>query len=126
MSNASISLPGRLVDQVRQVAEAAGSTVEDFVDRAVQERIARLADEKLTSEAYAFEQLHPRLVEQYLGQFVAVHAGEVVDSAADFESLFLRVQKQFGETAVLIRLVGATPKLELRGPTPTLERGQTG
>ena len=65
--------------------------------------------------------MYPQLGERYLGQFVAVHNGQIVDADVDFEALFLRIQERFEDTPVLIRLVSTTPTLELRASSPRLE-----
>ncbi len=121
MNTNMIALQPKLVEQVRWIAKSERGTIEDFVNKAIRERLRRLEDQKLEAEARVFERMHPQLVEQYLGQFVAVHDGQVVDADVDFEALFLRLQNRFGDIPVLIRLVGANPILELRAPSPRLE-----
>ena len=122
MNTSSIALQSNLVERVHQVVKDKGDTVEEFVNQAVRERLEQLEDQKLKAEAQAFERLHPQLVQQYFGQFVAVHEGQVVDVDADFGTLFLRVQKQLGDVIVLIRQVRAEPVLKLRAPSPRLVR----
>jgi hypothetical protein len=82
-----------------------------------------MTTQKLEAEAQAFERMHPQLVKQYLGQFVAVHEGQIADADVDFEALFLRLQERLGDVPVLIRPVGTEPTPELRAPSPRLERG---
>jgi hypothetical protein len=50
--------------------------------------------------------------EKYYGQFVAIYDGQVVDTAADFENLFLRIVNRFNDLPVLIRQVGDSPEEE--------------
>ena len=121
MNTNVIALQPELIEQVRWIAKSERGTIEDFVNKAIRERLRRLEDQKLAAEAKAFEGMHPQLVERYLGQFVAVHDGRVVDADVDFEALFLRLQKRFGDVPILIRLVGANPIPELRAPSPRLE-----
>ena len=121
MNTNVIALQPELIEQVRWIAKSERGAIEDFVNQAIRERLRRLEDQKLDAEARAFEGMHPQLVEQYLGQFVAVHGGRVVDADVDFEALFLRLQKRFGDVPILIRLVGANPIPELRAPSPRLE-----
>jgi predicted DNA-binding protein len=122
MNTSSIALQPNLVERVHQIVKDKGDTVEEFVNQAVRERLEQLEDQKLKAETQAFERLHPKLVQQYLGQFVAIHEGQVVDVDADFGTLFLRMQKQLGDIVVLIRQVRTEPVLELRAPSPRLER----
>lgn len=123
MNTSSIALQPDLVKRVRQITRSREAAVEDFVNQAVRERLEQLEDQKLEAEAQAFERMHPQLVKQYLGQFVAVHEGQVADADIDFEALFLRLQKRLGDVPVLIRPVSTEPTLELRAPSPRLERG---
>ncbi len=123
MNTSSIALQPDLVKRVRQITRSREAAVEDFVNQAVRERLEQLEDQKLEAEAQAFERMHPQLVKQYLGQFVAVHEGQIADADIDFEALFLRLQKRLGDVPVLIRPVSTEPTLELRAPSPRLERG---
>ena len=118
---AKITLQPDLAEQVAQMAETAGIGVTDLINEALSEYLQRFSHEKIEAEAQAFERMHETLKEQYLGQFVAVHNGQVVDADADFEAVFLRVQARFGRTPVLIRRVSEEPTTELRFRSPRLE-----
>jgi acetolactate synthase regulatory subunit len=122
MSTSPIALQPDLAERVRRITRSKGATVEDFVNQAVREHLEQLEEQRLEAEIQAFERMHPQLVKQYLGQFVAVHEGQMVDTDVDFETLFLRLEKYLGDVPVLIRLVSAEPTLELRAPSPRLER----
>jgi len=118
----TITLQPDLVEQVNQVAGITGIVdTEVLIGEAVREHLRRLRREKLKAEIAAFESMHANLKEQYLGQFVAIHNGEVIDSDVDFEAVFLRVQARLGHVPVLIRRVGAKPQMELRFRSPRLE-----
>ena len=122
MNTSSIALQPNLVERVRQITKSEEATVEEFVNQAVRERLEQLENQKLKAEAQAFERMHPQLAKQYLGQFVAIHEGQVVDTDVDFETLFLRLQKRLGDVPVLIRPVSTKLTLELRAPSPRLEQ----
>jgi len=115
-----VALQPDLMTRVQRIVQEKGTDIEDFIAQAVQEYLDRLEDRKLEAEAEAFEEMHPQLVEHYLGQFVAIHNGQVIDADADFEALFLRVQESFEATPILIRRVGEQPTLGLRSPGPHL------
>ncbi len=70
----------------------------------------------------AYRKLYPELHDRYLGQVVAIYAGRLVDVDPDFETLYLRVQKQYGNQTVLIRRVGDTPVEEYHFRSPRLEQ----
>jgi hypothetical protein len=121
MSPHVIPLSPELIEEVREVTAGKETSVEAFVSMAVRERLERLWDEKLKAEALAFEKAHPKLAKRYLGKYVAMRDGKVVEVDQDFEKLFLRVQARFGNTPILIRQVTVRPEVELRGPSPRLE-----
>jgi hypothetical protein len=50
------------------------------------------------------------LLDQYAGQFIAMHEGQVIDSDADELVLYLRVRKRFPLVGILIKQVA--PVLE--------------
>ncbi|HEX6383445.1 MAG TPA: DUF5678 domain-containing protein [Anaerolineae bacterium] len=116
-----VSLRPDLVSQVKRITQRENADVEEFVDQAVRERIKRLKDEKFEAEAEAYRQLHPELVKQYLGQFVAIHEGQVVDHGPDSEELFLRIKRRYGDIPVYFQLVNESGIMELRAPSPRLE-----
>lgn len=124
MLTTNISLQPDLVKQIRRLSQAKGETVEEFIDHAVREHLERLEEERLQAEAQAFIHLHPQLVSQYLGQFVAIFEGQLVDNDEDFETLFFRIQKKYPDEVVLIRQVMAKPTIELRGPSPRLHQAR--
>ena len=115
---ATITLQPDLAEQVTRMAEIAGVGVTDLVNEAISEHLQRFSHEKIEAEARAFEGMHETLKEQYFGQFVAVHNGQVVDADADFEAVFLRVQTRFGRIPVLIRRLSEEPTTELHFRSP--------
>lgn len=54
--------------------------------------------------------MHAELAEKYLGQYVAIHNGKVVDHDDDFQSLHSRIRQRFGGQPVLLRCVEAEPE----------------
>lgn len=68
--------------------------------------------------------MHAELAEKYLGQYVAIHNGKVVDHDKDFHSLHSRIRQRFGRQPVLLRRVEAEPERVLAFRSPRLERGQ--
>ncbi|MBI4674294.1 MAG: type II toxin-antitoxin system prevent-host-death family antitoxin [Chloroflexi bacterium] len=56
-------------------------------------------------ERAAFEKLKPQLLETHLGQYVAIHDGQVVDSGTSDTELAQRVLPRFRNQAVYIQLV---------------------
>lgn len=59
-------------------------------------------DEALLRERQAFTMLHPTLLAQYPGQYVAIHHGTLVDHDSDGLALSLRVHQRFPDEFVWI------------------------
>lgn len=94
-----------LVERLAQVATIQGATTEELLNQAVSEYLDKLAYQKIEAESAAFEKLHPELVTKFLGEYVAIHEGTVVDHDSDVRTLHLRMRKQFGRIPVLLRQI---------------------
>lgn len=79
--------------------------------------------ELMQREVAAYERQHESLIEDYLGAYVAMHQGQVVDHDVDEIKLAKRIRKQFGGSIVLIRKVERElpPVLRLRSPRFVVE-----
>lgn len=100
-----------LVERLQQVAIEEDISAEELLDRAVVEFLETVALEKLKDETVAFEQMHPQLVKQYFGHYVAVHNRVVVDHDPDLRTLHLRIRTRFGQMPILLRQVTEDRKL---------------
>lgn len=72
----------------------------------------------MEKEVAAFEKLHTTLVERYLGEYVAIHQGQVIDHDNNQIALVDRVECTYPNTVVLIRQVQQQlpPPLIIRSP----------
>lgn len=73
---------------------------------------------EMEKEVAAFEKLHAELVEHYLGEYVAVYQGQVVDHDRDQIALADRIEMAYPHKVVLIRQVQQQlpPPLHFRSP----------
>ena len=62
--------------------------------------------------------MHEELKQSYLGQFVAMRLGKVIDTDPNEQRLLVRVRERFPEDAILFRKVQETlpPVLVFRSP----------
>ncbi len=60
---------------------------------------------KISEESKIYRQQHAELKDQYLGQYIAMHNGQVVDHDTNFQTLRRRIRQRFGHTPVMITLV---------------------
>jgi hypothetical protein len=70
----------------------------------------------------AYKAMHSELVKDYLGQYVAICNGQLVDHDRDPMALLERVRNRYLEQVVLRRNVEPTPERELRIRHPKFER----
>jgi len=108
-----------LVDRLEQIAIERGTAAEDLLETAIREFLDKTTHQQIHAESVAFERMHAHLVAQYLGEYVAILNGEVVDHDPDVRTLHLRIRKQYGRLPVLIRRVmedGKQPDLLFRSP----------
>ncbi len=106
----------RLLEPAPPVHEAAAVVV--FLDTA-SEAINAPADE-LEDEIAAYHRLHAALLKDYLGRYVAIYGGTLVDHDADFSTLHQRIRRRFGKKPVLVRRVETSPERELIFRSPRL------
>lgn len=73
---------------------------------------------KMLQEENAFRHLYPELLVRYLGEFVAIYHGEVVDHDRDRLRLLERIDEKYPNEVVLIRQVieESAPVLHIRSP----------
>ena len=76
----------------------------------------------MDAEIAAYEAMHGELVKKFLGQYVAIYQGRLVDHDDDPVVLHQRIEKHYPATTVLSRKVQkeAVPVLHMR--SPRLER----
>ena len=120
----TVTLQPELVEQLQQVASEQAVMPEELLETAVRTYLRQLEREKIKAEAEAFRSMHAELAEKYVGQYVAIHDGNVVDYDEDFQALHSRIRQRFGRQPVLLRRVEAEPKRVLVFRSPRLERGQ--
>ncbi len=117
----SIVVDPTLENAVERLARMLARPAQQIADEAIRAHLDLLRSQQLKEEAQAYARLHPELLSRYRGQFVAVHNGRVVDSDAEFESLFLRLQARLGDLPVLIQQVLDFPVEEWRFRSPRVE-----
>lgn len=79
---------------------------------------------EMLKEVRAFERLHPTLVELYLGHYVAVFKGDLVDHDTNPEALLMRIRGRYPNEIVLRRLVEKTVIKEMVFRSPRFESNQ--
>jgi len=118
------TLQPELMEQLEQIAVERKARPEELLETAVRAYLRQIERETIKAEAETFCSMHAELAKEYLGQYVAIHNGQVVDHDEDFQSLHNRIRQRFGCRPVLLRRVEAEPERVLVFRSPRLERGQ--
>ena len=99
----TLTLEPIIQTKLEQFAQIIDQSVEEIVNQAINQYL-----EKIEIETKSYERLHPQLKDSYLGQYVAIHKGQVVDVDVDYSELIFRIEAQYGDIAILIRKVKRT------------------
>jgi len=118
----TITLDPELVQQIESLGGKGAKDTQAFVEQAVRVYLLQAQREKIRAETTAFTAQYEQLRVAYLGQYVAIHQGEVIDHDADLRTLHLRVFERLGQTPVLLKQVTDRPEQELVFRSPRLER----
>lgn len=122
----TLSVPEEVYRRIEQVALETQRNVEDvFMDTISSQFPSYPAHpERATmhKEIAAYTRMHTELVQTYLGEYVAIYQGELVDHDADPVALHERITATYPDKIVLSRKVQreAEPILHMR--SPRLER----
>lgn len=98
-----------LVQEVRLLVQQDNTAAQDFVAEAVRRYLVTYRQKKIMIETEAWHNLPSAERQQYVGQFVAVCEGQVVDADPDRLTLYHRVREHFGRRPVLITEGGDYP-----------------
>ncbi len=114
---ATLALEAELYKRIEQVAQASNQSINDTLAEAVRQYLWELDRRKISEETAIYRRQHTELKNKYLGQFIAMRNGQVVDNDSDFTSLRKRVVQRFGSTPVMITRVEESddPMLMRRG-----------
>jgi hypothetical protein len=117
----TLTLQPELTAQLESIAVERSVMPDELLATAVRTYLRQVEREKIAAEAAAFRALHEKLVRQYLGQYVAIHNGAVIDHDEEFQALHARVRRRYGRQAVLVRRVEAESERTLVFRSPRLE-----
>ncbi len=103
-----------LVQRVEHFARTAAVDETSVVETAVERYLDQIERDKIHVETVAFWKMHAWLRANYLGHYVAIHEGKVVDHDLDVLKLERRVVERFGDIALLLAQVTMAPGRTLR------------
>jgi hypothetical protein len=92
----------KLIAEIMEIAEHEGQSATHFVVEAVQRHIALYRQKRIQAETEAWYRLSITQRQKYIGHYVAVKGGEIVDSDPERLTLYHRIKERFGREPVLI------------------------
>ncbi len=104
-----VTLDSKLAEQLKQTIAQKGVSADSVFADLVQQYLDEAREAKIRVEFERYQVMHAELKEKYLGQYVAVHGGEVVDVDPDVNILIKRVRQRLGQIPVLFTPVEKSP-----------------
>lgn len=105
-----IEIAQHWVDELAELQQdPPGVSIADAVDVALQQYMFRQRQEKIARERRWYELHHHEVVQQYIGQYVAIHNGRFIDADQDGRILARRIRQRHGRIAIAIIQVADSP-----------------
>ena len=124
----TLYLPDPIFEKAQVLASMQNLALHDYLLTSItlpEIALDKFIDADAEAEERAFWELHPRLAQQYPGQYVAVAGGRVVDRDADQVALYRRVRLAYPERFVLIAQVQQAPEEVFTFRSPRIIGEQT-
>lgn len=118
----TLTVPEDIYQRVEGVASATHRKVKDVMMDTIAAAFSPYPENPqrgaMKAEIAAYEAMHVELVKQYLGQYVAMHQGRLIDHDVDPVALHQRIAEKYAGKVVLSRKVqkDAAPVLHMRSP----------
>ena len=119
-STIQVPLNPDLAESLREIADKQGQSLENVLDDLVRQYVRQARREKISRECRHYERMHSILKEEYLGQHVAIHEGQLVDHDVDPMVLSQRIRERYGRVPVLVTRVSEEPFPEFSIRRPRL------
>ena len=122
MDTVALEVTKETVLNLQQVAHEMGVSAEVLAEQVIRRYLRKEAERKIKLEQAHYRTQHPKLLQSYAGQYIAMHQGQVIDCDTDQMALYLRIHQKYPMGGVLIRKVTAEPEKVLMVRSPRMER----
>ncbi|MDM8527977.1 hypothetical protein QUF58_07150 [Anaerolineales bacterium HSG24] len=119
----AIMVEEQLYQQAEVTAQIHQTDLTDLFSQALRRYLWELDRRKIAQEGELYRKQHADLKKKYLGVYIAMHQGQVVDHDAEFDLLRQRVRQQFGRTPVMMTLVTEEVDQPLTSHSFRMKRG---
>ena len=118
-TDVTLTLPDTVYRQIEAAARRDQRTVTDVLTETVTQAFDSAFPvnpdrDKMEEEQAAYERQRGEIIAQYEGEYVAVHGGKVVDHDPDMLALVERIDVNYPDDVVHMRLVTREPDRVLR------------
>lgn len=113
----NIPLSSELYEQAQKMARDLDKEVPEFLADHLAQTLSEMAGKPQTAperERAAYLALHPMLLANYQGEYVAIYQGELLDHDKEQLALVNRLDQTHPDQFVLVRQVAANPEPEYR------------
>ncbi len=105
----TITVEPELYQRVEQAAQERHASADEITTEAIRQFLWDLDRRKISAESDVYRQRHDEFKVKYLGKYIAIRNGQVIDYDVNFPTLRQRVRQQFGRLPVMITLVEEEP-----------------
>lgn len=129
VTKVSVNIPDNLYQRTQRFAHRHQQETDEVISALIEEGLAaREADDKspnapepdsaVARERQAYIAMHPQLKQEYLGKYVAVYHGELIDYDDDPAVLRERTSKKYPGEFILLTRVGSESMrtIDIRSP----------
>lgn len=100
-----VVVESELYKRIEDAASKYEASTDEMFAEAVRRYLWELERDKISKESAIYRQRHAELKHRYLGQYIAMHNGQIVDHDTEFQALLNRIRKRYGRTPVMITRV---------------------
>jgi hypothetical protein len=105
-----VTLDAELVEALKEATEQQGTNIEAVIETLARQYLRDARRQVIREEFDYYRSHHAELKARYLGQHVAIHAGQVVDHDTNPLALVERVRQRFGRIPILFAQVADEPQ----------------
>jgi hypothetical protein len=115
-----MNLKTETLNDLAEMANQYGLDADELLNKALKSYRRQLEEAKIEAEKQEYLRQHTQLKQTYLGQFIAMHHGQVIDHDQKFETLHRRIRQKYGREAILMRRVEEEPDRPLVWRSPRI------
>ena len=105
-----VAVDPELYKRVEETAQDRQESIDEILAEALRLYLWEQERRKISEESQIYRQLHVQLKDQYLGQYIAMRNGKVIDADPDFDAPRKRIRQRFGRKPVMMTRVEEVPE----------------